>query len=173
MQARGRIVHVVLVCPGDAEDLARQLEDHLEQVWNPTQVSPVELKVTYWRNADTGVRWEDEAGYQGAFNKVLLTADAVVALFVNQLGTPWTAADGEEFASGTAAEVELARRSGKAVRLFPASSAYNPVDGEAVAEDTAHPGAFRGPSGRERRSAGSAGGVDVRSRAPRDKAHLG
>lgn len=88
MQARGRIVHVVLVCPGDAEDLARQLEDHLEQVWNPTQVSPVELKVTYWRNADTGVRWEDEAGYQGAFNKVLLTADAVVALFVNQLGTP-------------------------------------------------------------------------------------
>jgi hypothetical protein len=101
----------------DADGRAQGLRHYLEVDWNrsPGAIGGVRAETFYWRE-ETLAAWHLDGG-QGSVNEAAAKAHAVVAVFDRALGTPWGG-----YESGTVAEVEIARKAGKPVRVYVSQS---------------------------------------------------
>lgn len=114
---------MLLSCPTDAEDAASHVKHCLEIEWRREAgpLSSCTVRTLFWRE-DPVKAWSLDGG-QGAVNESLLReADLVVAVFLANVGTPWVeTTTGRQFASGTIAEILMARDLGKPALVYASS----------------------------------------------------
>jgi len=113
-------ISIMLSFPRDALPTAKRLQAAFEEEWNTETgaITGLAVEIHHWYKEPGNPMSVD--GTQGAFNERLLAkADYVIALFARDLGAPWRSKQHHrKFASGTVAEIELARQVGKTVRVF-------------------------------------------------------
>src|SRR4051794_10654631 len=110
-------LRVLIGCPGDLNDVAMEVINHLraEPAQRTFRQQGYALEVSQWLDEHSFADAYSEQGGQQTINQTMLAeADVVLALFDKELGTAWVdELTGERFGSGTVAEVELARRARK------------------------------------------------------------
>ncbi|MDR1213874.1 MAG: DUF4407 domain-containing protein [Propionibacteriaceae bacterium] len=130
-----REVSVLLSSPLDAHDYVMDLQKDIDSGDYARIVRElnhgVRVSCRNWME-DPIPGWHPYGAQSGINDTRLRDADIVVAVFLGHVGTPWTdpRPGGETYASGTIAEIHLAHRAGKPIRVY----CLQKTDGESVSD---------------------------------------